>query len=189
MIVAPAGQTPVCDDDAVGALDVLRILQVVEEAVGRAEDVAAVGKAEERLHRVHAVELQAGLDVVRAAQEADVVVELHARVVILDRDEERLAEAVALGEVEGRVGQRPALAGDVRSVVGARPVFFRELEAELVEQRRLQRRSQAADDSVRRVFLDGVCAASPRVDVERAVDLLRPGVVVAEVGDVLGTRR
>src|SRR5205823_3435875 len=112
----------------------------------------------------------------------------------LDRDEEWLAEAEASARAEWicertfrkrRVGERPALSGDVRTVVRARAVLARGLEAEFVERALRERRGEAADERVRRVLLDRVRTAPPRVDVEGTVVLLRPGVVIAEVGEVL----
>ena len=56
---------------AVGTLHVVRAeLRVVEEPVGAAEDVAAVGEPDEGLRRVDAVELEAGLDRVAALDPA-----------------------------------------------------------------------------------------------------------------------
>ena len=163
---------------AVRALDVARVLGVVEEAVRRAEDEAAVGEADEGLVRAHPVVLDAPLDGVIAAQDREVVVELIALVVVLDRDEERHAEAVAVGEIEGGVGQRPAV--DQRPVVGPRPVLAGVLETELVEQGRGEGGDERAGAGVRLVLLDRVGAAPPGVDVEGAVGLLGPGVGVAQ---------
>ena len=65
-------------------------LRVVEESVSAAEDVAPVGEPDECLRRIDAVEFEATLDRVPALDPRQVVDELHARVVIVDRDEERL---------------------------------------------------------------------------------------------------
>ena len=135
---------PVLRGGAVRALHVVRVARVVQEAVGGAEDVAAVGEPDEGLDALHPVVLDAGLEGVAALDQRDVVVELDALVVVVDGDEERHAEAVAAAEVEGGVGQGPALAGDVGAVVGPRPVLARELEAELVEDGRGQARDRAS---------------------------------------------
>ena len=58
---------------------------------------------------------------------------LEARVVVLHGDEEGHAEAKAVDEVQSGVGERPVLAG-MFGPCRTRPVFARELEAELVEQ-------------------------------------------------------
>src|SRR5258708_33195419 len=97
----------------------------------------------------------------RAVQEREVVVELRACVVILDRDEERLAEGVALREVERRVGQRPVLAGDERPVVRTGAIFAGELEASLIQRVRAEGRDELAARRVRRVALRRVGAGAP----------------------------
>src|SRR5207245_7864387 len=90
------------------------------EAVGGAEDVTAVGEADEGLDALDRVDLGSDLERVASLDEGKVVVELDALVVVLDGNEERLAEAVAAAEVERGVGQGPVLAGDVGTVVRAR---------------------------------------------------------------------
>ena len=124
----------------------------------------------------------------RAVQIRHVVVELHARVVILDRDEERFAEAIAFPKVECGVGQRPTLSGDQRTVVRTRAIFARVLRAKFVENVRAEDRDDLSAHGIRRIALDGVGAAAPRVDVERTVLLLRPCVVVAQREDVARAR-
>src|SRR5205823_3947515 len=74
--------------------------------------------------------------------------------------------------------------GDVRAVVRAGAVLAGKLEAELVEQRAAPGADERSGAGVRGVLLDGVRAASPRVDVEGAVFLLRPGVVVTQRGQI-----
>ena len=122
----------------------------------------------------------------RAAQHRDVLVELHAGVVILHRDEERLAEAIAASEIERGVGERAALAGDERPAIRTRAIFPRQLEAELVEQRVGEGAHQLTGHGMRRVALDRVGAAAPGVDVERPVLLIGVGVVVAQCRHVAG---
>src|SRR5207247_7854784 len=85
------------------------------------------------LDRADAVELAAELDGVTILDNREVVGELHAGVVILDREKERLAEPVPAAEVEGCVGERARLTADVRTVVGPRPSLARQLEPEFVE--------------------------------------------------------
>ena len=133
----------------VRAFDEVRILEIAEEAVGRIEDVAAVRESEERLDGVDAVVFDSRFERVGAAQQSHVVVELQARVVILDRDEERLAETVAAGEVERGVGKRPVLPGDQRSIVGTRAILAGGLESELVEEVVRERADQRSRHGVR----------------------------------------
>ena len=182
----PAGAGPGLGGGAVRALHVLRVPRVVQEAVGGAEDVTAVGEAEEGLHALDRVELAADLERVPPLDDGQVVVELDPLVVVRNRDEERLAEAVAAAEVEGGVGQRPVLAVDERAAVRTRPVLPGELETELVEDHRREARDERTAAGMRVVLLDRVRAAAPGVDVERPVLLLGPGVVVAQGQEVVG---
>ena len=77
--------------------------------------------------------LEPELDVVAAAHQRHVVVELEARVVILDRNEEGKSETVLASEVDARVRKWPALARKRGAVVGAGPVLARELESRFVQ--------------------------------------------------------
>ena len=87
VIVVPAGQTSVVVGRAVRALHELRPdVHIVHEALHAVEDVAAVGEADEGLRGGGAVDLGAELEVVRAANQRQVVVDLEARVVILRRE-------------------------------------------------------------------------------------------------------
>ena len=119
-----------------------------------------------------------------ALDPGQVVDDLEARVVVLDRDEERHPEPVAAHEVESGVRQRPRLTGDERAVVGTRPILARVLEAELVEHAARQRRRERPGHGVGEAPLHGVGAAAPRVDVECAVLLFAPGVVVTDAEQV-----
>src|SRR5439155_3107333 len=145
--VADAGLLQV-EQNVRGGKSLLSGRHVRQESVRRVEDPPPVREADEGLYGVDAVVLDAGLVRVRAAQEADVVVALHARVVVLDGDEEWLAEAVAAAEVEGGVGERPLLAadGEDRTVVRTGTILARELEAELVEEALRDRRGEAAEE-------------------------------------------
>ena len=132
-----AGAGAVVVRGAVRALHELRPdVHVVHEALHAVENVAAVGEADEGLRGGRAIDLDAELEVVRAANHRHVVVDLEARVVILHRDEERQAEAVLAAEIDAGVGQRAVLARQAGARVVARPVLARELEARFVQRRR-----------------------------------------------------
>ena len=153
---------------AVGALHELRAdVHIVHEALDAVEDVAAVGEADEGLGGGGAVELGAELEVVRAANQRDVVVHLEPRVVILHRNEERQAEAVLAAEIDAGVRQGAVLAGQAGAGVVARAVFARELEARFVERGGGNRGVQLQADGVGEVALDGVGAARPTVPRRR----------------------
>ena len=170
---------------AVGALHVpVPLVDEVQEALHRAEDVTAVGEADEGLGRLDAVPLDAGLDQVIAPGQGNVVQQLEAGVVVLHGDEEGHAEAVAVLEVHGRVREGPPGRGVDRAPVRARAILAGELEAQLVGRARRQQRDQAAVEGVGPVPLHGIGAPRPGVDVEGAVQLLGPGVVVLEGGGV-----
>ena len=163
--------------------------EVGEEVVHRGKDVSAVREPDEGLHRVHPVPLGAELDQVVTLGDRHVVEHLDASVVVIDGQEERQAETKSAAEVHPRVGERPTCRR-VRGVgterrgscpaVGARAVLSGVLEAELVRHSGRQIRRERQIARIRMVLLDPVGAAAPGVDVERAVVLLGPGVVVLE---------
>jgi hypothetical protein len=107
----------------------------------------------------------------------------------------RYPDAKAVGEAHPRVRERldafiSRLLGHVaarklRTVVAARPVFARPLEAEFVGQRIRELRVQRPVDRVREVLLDTVRAQPPGVDVERAVHLFGERVVVLQRSTVV----
>ena len=66
------------------------------------------------------------------------------------------------------------------SLIPARPVLARPLHAQLVGECVGEQRAQTAVEGIGVVPLDTVGRRAPRVDVERAVHLRRPGVVVLE---------
>src|SRR5439155_22499784 len=160
--VADAGLLQV-EQNVRGGKSLLSGRHVRQESVRRVEDPPSVREADEGLHGVDAVVLDAGIVRVRAAQEADVVVALHARVVVLDGDEERLSEAVAAAEVEGGIGERPLLAADGETRPGVRTgaILACALEAELVEKARRDRRGEPAEDRARRILPERLRAAPP----------------------------
>ena len=109
--VRPGRTAPGLGGRPVRALHVVGVPGVVQEAVGGAEDVAAVGEADEGLHALDRVQLRSELYRVAPLHDGEVVVELDALVVVRDGDEERLAEAVAaLGQARPRI-VRPRGAG------------------------------------------------------------------------------
>jgi len=115
-----------------------------------------------------------------AAHQRDVVVELNSRVVVVDGNEEGHPEAVAALEIECGIGERTVLTIDQRAVVGPRAILAGQLETELIVPARRQRRDQRTGNGVGGVLLLRVGAAAPGIDVEGAVLLLGPGVVVAQ---------
>ena len=166
-----------------------------DEALHRIEQVAAVGHPDELLADAGPVVLHPGLDQVRAGREGEIVHQLKARVERrIDRQEEGQPDAEAVVEVHGDVGKGPAAqlgelgwagqarAGEQRSPVPARPVLARPLQAQLVGKGVAQQRAQTGVDSVGAIPLDPVGRGAPGIDVEGAVHLLRPGVVVLDRG-------
>ena len=121
------------------------------------------------------------------AQPADVVVHLHAGVVVDHRDEEGHAEAVTRAEIEGGIRQRPAGAGIFRALVGPRPIFTGVLETQLVQGGVGNVRNHRAGKGPGATLFVGVGAAAPGIDVEGAVFLLRVGVVET-AGDEVAVR-
>ena len=130
-----------------------------------------------------------------AGRERHVVDKLEPRVERrIDRQEERQSDPEAVREVHRDVGKRPAAQtlelrragrarpGQQRSLVPARPVLARPLDAQLVGERVGEQGAQAAVERVRLVSLDPVGRRPPGVDVEGAVHLLRPRVVVFDRG-------
>ena len=179
---------------AVGAGDVAAAVRgETHEPADRIEDVAAVRKADELLFDGGAVVLHAGLDEVVAGGVRDVVHQLQPGVERgVDRQEERQSDAEAVVEIHGNVRERPAAErGELRwtrqpavghqgALVPARAILARPLDAQLVGEGVGEQRAQAAVDRVGAVALDAVGRCAPRVDVEGAVHLLGPGVVVLE---------
>ena len=173
-----------CVGRSVRALDVVvASLRIIDEARDAGEDEAAVGEAHEGLIRAHRVHFTARLHVVIATHPARVVEQLHARVIVRDRNEERPAHAERAAEVHGDV-REIASAGQLRRRVVARTIFARDLEPELVGQVVRQLRGELPAERVGRPLLQRVGAGAPRIHVERAVALFRPGVIVLEREDV-----
>ena len=163
----------------------------VDEAVDRVEQVTAVREPDELLRGAGPVVLDPRLEEVAAQEDRGVVENLEARVVRrVDRQEVGEPDAEAVGEVHADVGERPPpepvelrrprqrRPRHQRAVVPPRPIFARPLHAELVRQRVAEERAQPRVERVRPVPLDAVGRAPPRVDVEGAVHLLGPRVVV-----------
>ncbi len=163
--------------------------EVGEEVVHRGKDVPAVREPDEGLHRVHPVPLSTELYQMVTLGDRHVVERLNASVVVIDRQEERQAEAESAGEVHPGVGKRP-LRRRVRRigterrgagpVVGPWAILSGVLEAELVRHHGRQIRRERQIAGIGMVLLDPVGAATPAVDVEGAVVLLGPRVVVLE---------
>ena len=171
------------------------VFDEADEAVDRVEDVAAVRHADELLLGAGPVVLEPRLEEMVAGGERHVVDELQPRVERrIDRQEEGQPDPEAVGEVHRDVGERPsaegrelrraggARPGQQRAVVPAGPVLARPLDTQLVGERVGEQGAQAAVDRVRPVPLDPVGRRPPGVDVEGAVHLLRPRVVVLERG-------
>ena len=165
----------------VGALHVAGALRdVVDEPRHTVERHAAVGEADERLVGFRAVPLSTELEEVAAFREREVVEHLEPRVMVLDRQEERHPEAECVHEVHVGVLERRPRARVDRSVVRPRPVLARILEPDLVGRVGTKEGVQAAVDGVGVVALQAIGGRSPRIKVELAVLLLRPGVVVLQ---------
>src|SRR5437773_2059209 len=84
--------------EGVDALHVIGVRGEAQEPRYRAEDVPRVSKPDKRLDRMHLVVLEAELEKVIALGERDVVDQLHARVVVVDRQKERHAEPEVRGD-------------------------------------------------------------------------------------------
>ena len=171
----------------------------VHEAVDRVEEVAAVREPDELLPGPGPVVLHPRLDEVAAQQDRRVVEHLKAGVPgRVDGQEVGEPDAEAVGEVHADVGERPPPEAvelrrprqrrprHERAVVPAGPVLARPLHAELVRERVAEERAQPGVERVRPVPLDAVGRAPPRVDVEGAVHLLGPRVVVLPAELVAG---
>ena len=180
---------------AVGAGHVaVALFHEADEAVHRVEDVAAVAEADELLADRRLVHLDAGLEQMVAEQRRDVVDQLPAFVgrVRADGQEERQADAEAVREVHADVGEGPAAETLIRRrgrgrharlqrpAVGPGTVLPRPLQPELVRRAVAEQGTQAEVDGVRVVLLDAVRGQTPGIDVEGAVHLLRPRVVVLD---------
>ena len=165
------------------------------KSLHRIEQVAAVGHADELLFDTGPVVLHPGLDQVGSGGEREIVHQLQPRVEgRVDGKEEGQPDAEAVLEVHGDVGKGPAAqsgelgrtgrlrAGEQRSPVPARPVLAGSLHAQLVGEGVGQQRAEAGVDRVRAVSFDPVGRGSPGIDVEGAVHLFRPGVVVLDRG-------
>ena len=122
------------------------VVDEVDEAVNRVEDVAAVGEPDELLGDAGPVVLGPDLEQVVAREERQVVDELNARVVPgIDGKEERQADPEPVGEVHSRVRERLGAGerglrryvtpGELGSAICPGSILAGPLEAELVRQR------------------------------------------------------
>ena len=119
---------------AVGAFDIgIALLDEVEKAIYRIEDVAPIGKTDKGLHGFDAVPFDPGFDQVIVLAYGDIVEQLDAGVVVFDGNEEGHAKAIAVYKVHARIGKGPPGIGVVRSTVGTGTIFAGDLEAEFVD--------------------------------------------------------
>ena len=132
----PRGTRSVVIGGAVRAFHVLRTdIHIVHEALYAAENISSIGEADEGLRGGGAVEFGAKLEIVCAAHQRKIVVDLETRIVIFHRDEEGQPETILAAEIDSRIRQRTALAGKGRARVIARTIFARELEARFIQRR------------------------------------------------------